>query len=58
MIKIKYLLKKKKNFLLQIYHFQKGDEMRVIDDKDTFILMQKNIDNYHPTQEVVSFISN
>jgi len=25
----------------------------VIDDKDTFIVMQTNIGNYHPSQDVV-----
>ena len=39
----------------QIDYLQDGDEVHVIDDKDTFILMQNNIGNYHPTQDIVSF---
>ena len=54
---VHYLRARKNNcHLLQIDLLREGDEVHVIDDKDTFILMQKNIDNYHPTQEVVSFI--
>ena len=32
-----------------------GDKVNVVDDLNTFKLMQKNIDNYHPSQNVVSF---
>ncbi|XP_066919904.1 E3 ubiquitin-protein ligase MIB2-like [Clytia hemisphaerica] len=52
-------VKKQKHWLLnrdilqKVAEFQPGDTAKVINDKDTFIVMQTNIGNYHPSQDVL-----